>query len=119
MVATDQLGKRGEAAALKYLIKNNYDIIAVNYKSGHKEIDIITKKGENYIFIEVKTRLKNKESLVENPLSSFQVKNLKAAILNYAHENKLDLDSIYLDLIFILVDKNKNRAELKHYRDIF
>ncbi|MHB8903646.1 MAG: YraN family protein [Patescibacteria group bacterium] len=119
MTVTDQLGKRGEAAALKYLIKNNYNIIAVNYKSGHKEIDIIAKKGGKYIFIEVKTRLKNKESSAENPLSFLQVKNLKAAILNYARENKLNLDSVYLDLIFILVDKKKNRAELRHYRDIF
>ena len=119
MQETKILGQRGEAAALKYLIKNYYQIIATNYKSGYQEIDIISKKNENFIFIEVKTRLKNKESLNENPLSSFQVKNLKIAILNYAYKNKINLDYIRLDLIFILFDNGKNTAELKHFRDIF
>lgn len=119
MEETKILGQRGEAAAKKYLLANNYKIIAANYKSGHQEIDIITYKNKEYIFIEVKTRLKNAGSQQEDPLSSRQVKNIKIAILDYAYKNKLDLESIRLDLIFILVDKKKGSAELKHYQNIF
>ena len=118
MLKTKILGRRGETAAQKYLLKNNYKIIAANYKSSYQEIDIIAQKNKEYIFVEVKTRLKNKESLTENPLSARQVKNLKIAILNYADKNKINLDCVRLDLIFILVDQNKNTADLKHYRDI-
>ena len=119
MLDTKLLGQRGELIAKEYLLKNNYKILAANYKSGYQEIDIITKKNKEYIFIEVKTRLKNSESINENPLAKHQVKNLKIAILNYAHENKINLELIHLDLIIILVDSAKKRAELKHYRDVF
>lgn len=119
MLETKILGQRGETAAQKYLLKNNYRIIATNYKSSYQEIDIIAKKNKEYVFVEVKTRLKNKESLKENPLSPFQVKNLKIAILDYTYKNKINLDYIRLDLIIILVGRNKNSAELKHYRDVF
>ena len=115
----NNLGQKGGMAARQYLIRNKYNIIATNYRSGHQEIDIITEKNGNYYFIEVKTRLKNKNSLNNVPLLSFQVKNLKIAILNYAHKNNINLEKIYLDLIFILVDKNKNSAELRHYQNVF
>ena len=58
MQETKILGQRGEAAALKYLIKNNYQIIATNYKSGYQEIDIISKKNENFIFLISRERIK-------------------------------------------------------------
>jgi len=119
MLETKKLGERGELIAKEYLLKNNYKILAANYKSGYQEIDIISKKNKDYIFIEVKTRLKNSESIKENPLSKRQVKNLKIAILNYAYENKINLELIHLDLIIILVDYDKRRATLKHYRDVF
>ena len=119
MGMSNELGRDGEKAACQYLIRNKYNIVATNYRSGHKEIDIITKKNGNYFFIEVKTRLKDKEGLVEVPLSSSQVKNLKIAILDYAQKNKINLETINLDLIFILVDKNKNSAELRHYQNVF
>lgn len=119
MLETKILGRQGELIAEEYLLKNNYKIIAANYKSGYQEIDLITLYKKDYVFIEVKTRLKNKESLVENPLAARQVKNLKKAILKYVAQNKLSLDRVHLDLIFILVNDNKNCADLKHYRDIF
>jgi putative endonuclease len=116
---TDKLGQKGEKVACQYLIRNKYDIVATNYKSGHKEIDIITKKNGNYFFIEVKTRLKNKDDLNKIPLLQSQVKNLKIAILDYAQKNKINLETVNLDLIFILVDENKNSAELRHYQNVF
>lgn len=119
MLEIKKLGSRGEQIACEYLLKNKYQIIARNYKHSYQEIDIIAQKNKEYVFVEVKTRLKNKESLFENPLSARQVKNLKIAILNYAHDHKFNLELLRLDLIFILVDKNKSSAELKHYRNVF
>ena len=119
MQETKKLGVRGEIIAKEYLLANNYEILATNYKNSYQEIDIIARLKRKYIFIEVKTRTRNNESINENPLSSYQTKNLKIAILNYASKNNLNLDLINLDLIFILVDKENNNASLRHYRDIF
>lgn len=119
MLRIKMLGRRGETIAKEYLLKSRYKIIAENYKLGRREIDLIAQKNKEYIFVEVKTRLKTADSLQENPLTARQTRNLKIAIANYAQKNKIDFDRVRFDLIFILVDRDKNTAGLKHYRDIF
>ncbi len=50
------LGNKGEQIAAEYLLENEYEILARNYKLKFAEIDIIAQKGTSVIFIEVKTR---------------------------------------------------------------
>ena len=51
-----ELGKKGEKAACKYLKKAGWKIIKTNYKNPFGEVDIIARKDETLAFIEVKTR---------------------------------------------------------------
>jgi len=113
------LGAGGEALAKKYLLANDYKLITANYKISYPEIDLIARLKTEWVFIEVKTRLKTPDSLNENPLSKWQVKTLKRAILDYAVKNRLNLEAVHLDLIVILVDQTTKLATLKHYRDVF
>lgn len=50
------LGKKGEEAAVAFLKKNGYRIIAKNYKTVFGEIDVIAKYKDIVVFVEVKTR---------------------------------------------------------------
>ena len=50
------IGNYGEDAAAKYLKKNRYIILERNFNIRGGEIDIIAKKGDYVIFVEVKTR---------------------------------------------------------------
>ena len=49
-------GALGEKYAEKYLKKQHYKILKMNYKCKAGEIDIIARDGEEVAFIEVKTR---------------------------------------------------------------
>ena len=49
-------GNLGEDAAVKYLKKKRYIILERNFNVHGGEIDIIAKKGDYVIFVEVKTR---------------------------------------------------------------
>jgi putative endonuclease len=113
------LGRRGEALAKKYLEKIGYRVIANNYRSGRREIDIIARRHREVVFVEVKTRAAGRESRTENPLAPRQIRNLKLAALDYCHKNRVALDAVRLDLIIILADAPTGRAGLRHYRDIF
>lgn len=51
-----RLGKAGEDAACRYLRRRFYRILERNYRALHGEIDIIARRGEYLVFVEVKTR---------------------------------------------------------------
>lgn len=51
-----RLGDRGERRTALYLVMRGYRILERNYTFGHKEIDIIAKRGRTIAFVEVKTR---------------------------------------------------------------
>ncbi len=53
---TKQIGDKGEEYAALFLRKNNYKIIARNFRKKYGEIDIIAEKNNIIIFVEVKTR---------------------------------------------------------------
>ena len=50
------LGKQGEEFTQQWLKKNNYTILATNYRTKQGEIDIIARQKNVIAFIEVKLR---------------------------------------------------------------
>jgi putative endonuclease len=55
-ISTIVSGHHGERAAADYLIKKGYRILEMNYRSSHREIDIIAEDDIRVIFVEVKSR---------------------------------------------------------------
>ncbi len=53
---TQRAGVRGETIALWYLRFHGYRLLERNYLVGHKEIDLIMKRKNTVVFVEVKTR---------------------------------------------------------------
>lgn len=51
-----QFGQWGEKIALLFLEAHGYQTLAVRYRTPYGEIDIITKKENLLVFVEVKTR---------------------------------------------------------------
>ena len=51
-----ELGKKGEQLAVNYLIGKGYKIVERNWRFQKAEIDIIARKAETLISVEVKTR---------------------------------------------------------------
>ncbi len=51
-----EVGRWGEEEAAAYLVARGWTILARNYRWGHKEIDLIVRKGITTAFVEVKCR---------------------------------------------------------------
>ncbi|CAN5811939.1 YraN family protein [soil metagenome] len=51
-----QLGDRGEALAAQHLESHGWTILHRNFRLGHREIDLVARRGVKVAFIEVKTR---------------------------------------------------------------
>ena len=66
-----KIGNLGERAAARHLFKNGYRIIKKNYTAVGAEIDIIARKRNILVFIEVKARnIKHLGSFEARPASA-------------------------------------------------
>lgn len=110
-------GKQGEDICTTYCKqKLQYEILHRNYKcKNYGEIDIIAKKGNSIIFIEVKSRANNYNMEIWEQIDARKLKALKRAV-DYiiAKEN-------YQDFI-IRVDAmtyNKSNNAINYYENIY
>jgi len=89
------VGRRGEEIAADYLKKKGYKIIARNWKPAKLptagEIDIVAKRGEDFVFVEVKALSQNDTFYPEDHFTPDKAaKTIRAARLWLAENNSLD-----------------------------
>ena len=56
MAESHDLGRWGEELAAAELTRRGWIVLARNYRLGHREIDLIARRGAVVAFVEVKTR---------------------------------------------------------------
>lgn len=76
MARHNELGKLGEQVAARYLYQHGYRILDVDYKVGHKDIDIVAFKDGTTVFVEVKTRRSDQYGLPEEAVDDRKIRNL-------------------------------------------
>ena len=114
-----KIGQFGEETAEKYLIKNGYEIIAKNLKTGYQEIDIVAKIKEKIIIVEVKTVLSQRIGSAEENLNRKKIQNLKKALILFTDKNGLNPDNARIDFIAVTINRPKKIANIKHFKDIY
>ncbi|GBD93900.1 hypothetical protein BMS3Abin05_01495 [bacterium BMS3Abin05] len=115
--SNQKLGKTGEQLAGRYLQKNGYRILERNFRSRHGEIDIIVKKDDVLVFVEVKTSYSCDE---EDPV--LRVDRRKRRHLGQAGEaylalHGLDEQDVRYDIITVQFEKGK--PVINHFEDAF
>ncbi|MEZ5046163.1 MAG: YraN family protein [Chitinophagaceae bacterium] len=109
-------GQEGELLAQQFLKEQGYEILNINWRTGHKEIDIICKQQDVYIFVEVKTRLHTRMGMPEESVSEKKIQAVTEAARIYL-EDKVYSD-IRFDVISIILQKN-NQHDILHIKDAF
>lgn len=79
-------GNEGEQLAANFLLEKGFEIVQRNYRYKHSEIDLIVKKGNWLIFVEVKTRSSHSFGFPEQFVDRNKVKTILFGALNYMHE---------------------------------
>ena len=119
------LGNLGEKSAAKYLRKNGYKILEMNYVTDGHEIDIIARRDGVTAFIEVKTRTVGHEDPREiRPAASVNVKKQQSIIeaaRGYLSLNRTETRKRF-DIIEVLVSdsgKKKKVEKINHLTNTF
>ncbi len=111
-------GRRGEQAAKAYLEARGYTILAANYHAGHKEIDLIAQTGNRLVFVEVKTRAKNRRVLPQDAVHRLKQHRLRRAANTYILRTKNPLEARF-DIICVQKTPDNRIEVTDHLIDAF
>jgi len=112
------LGAWGEAIAEKYLKSKGYSIVFRNYRKRVGEIDLVAKRKNKTIFIEVKTRTSYTFGFPEESIDSYKLAKLSSVIEAYLAENRLPAENIQLDCIIVEYNQSRRKVKIRHLKNI-
>lgn len=84
------VGRWGEETATMYLTQCGYEIIARNARTPYGEIDIIARKGDVTIFVEVKTLTSSRNFFPEQNVTMRKRNHMLACAEQYAADHTID-----------------------------
>ena len=110
-----QLGHQGEVIACRYLQERGFDIVTTNWRDAHREIDIIARKGQLLVFVEVKTRSGYAGGWPEMAIGRKKEEDLLQAAEHYLEAYPFS-GEIRFDVIAIVFDA-RHHAQVYHIPD--
>ena len=116
MALHNELGQKGEAVAVEFLISKGHEILEKNYRYKHAEIDIISTFHNILIFTEVKARSTDKFGFPEEAVSEKKQEKLMEAALHFIEE-KDNKNTFQFDIIAIVFEKGE--PKIHHIEDAF
>jgi putative endonuclease len=118
MASHIDLGKKGELLAQEYLLRENYQLLHINWRHGRREIDIIAMKSGCLVFFEVKTLARELFGWPEQKVNIRKQRNLQLTAEAYMEQMTSLPKAIRFDIIAITF-KPDGTHELLHMEDAF
>ena len=117
-MTSTSVGKLGENIAREYLKNKGYNIIEQNYRTKYAEIDLIAKKDNALVFIEVRTKTGEQFGTPEDTINRDKKRKLRMNSMAYIARKKWK--GLYqIDAVCIVLNPNQKLERLNHYENIY
>ncbi|MBU2553167.1 MAG: YraN family protein [Bacteroidetes bacterium] len=116
MAKHNELGKKGEEIARRYLEQKGYIIAATNWRFDKDEIDIVAWQGSVLVIVEVKTASTDYFGAPEEAVDAKKEAFLIRATEAYLEEHDLDCESRF-DIVAIVL--NDRKQVINHIEEAF
>ncbi len=114
----EDIGKKGEKVAVKYLKKSGFEIVECGFKAMRGEIDIIARENDTIVFVEVKTRRTDEFG---SPFEAVDLKKqaqIKKIASIYISKRYQKFIPCRFDVVGIIV-RERGDYEISHIRNAF
>jgi len=101
MASTKEQGNDGEQIAMRHLKRQGIEIVEMNYRFGHGEIDIIAKDGGILVFCEVKTRKSEEYGDPEYSITPRKQQQIRKVARGYLYEHEIKEQECRFDVVAI------------------
>ncbi|MDX1666157.1 MAG: YraN family protein [Saprospiraceae bacterium] len=113
----NEIGKRGEDLAGAFLQRAGYELLARNWRYRRAELDLVVRKDDILIFVEVKTRNSDLYGSPEIFVTSRKEDLMLAAAKAYMEEVGHEWE-IRFDIITVIL-RSERDYEIRHFKDAF
>jgi putative endonuclease len=112
------LGKLGEDTASLFLRKEGYKILQRNFKARYGEIDIICRKDDILVFVEVKTRIGEAFGKPEESVTSRKLREVIQTAHYYKAKYPQLPDAMRIDVIGIQFEDSDTPTYFNHIQNV-
>jgi putative endonuclease len=100
-----------------YLQRQGLEIIEKNYHTRMGELDIIAKEGEEFVFIEVKTRTNLESGFPEEAVTDEKMEHLIEAVESYLDKHNF-AHSWRMDVLAIIGCPGSKSVQFEWFKDV-
>lgn len=116
MAQHNQLGVDGEQIAVNHLIAQGYIIRHTNWRCGKLELDIIARRNQEVVFVEVKTRRNRDYAHPSDAIDEPKIRRMVTAADAYIRQYNIPFE-VRFDVISVINDGH--HVEIEHIEDAF
>lgn len=116
MAEHNLLGNKGEMLASRYLMDKGFAVLHYNWRSGHKEIDLIARERDTLVFVEVKSRRNECFGNAYDAVTPEKIERLISAAESYVMHYKVDIPYRF-DVVTVIGECEPYKID--HIRDAF
>ncbi len=115
--SSKNIGKLGEEMAAQYLRNKAYEILERNYRWARGEIDIVARKDNTLVFVEVKTASQGTFGPPESWVNHHKQRQIGEVALHYLQEKEIGEMDCRFDVVAITV--HGKEWKINHIEDAF
>jgi putative endonuclease len=110
-----RLGDAGERLAASWLVSRDYREVAHNWRCPYGEIDLIVERGDELIFVEVKTRRGDRLGVPEEAVTPVKSRRLVNAAQMYLIEHGAEQRPCRIDVVAVQLSPTGKLLAVRHY----
>ena len=106
-------GRQYEKKAALFYKQQGFETVAQNWQAAHKEIDLIVRKHDLMVFVEVKSARTTTFGHPAQRVGKKKIENLTRAARQYLAENKIENTDLRFDVVTFV------NGRMEHYPNAF
>ena len=119
MYYKQQFGKLSEKLAVKFLKKQGYKILSLNYRCPLGEVDIVGLEKDTVVFIEVRSRSNSSCGMPMETINFDKKKHIIRTALYYQKRYNLYDYNVRFDIVSVLKDETTQKLSIELIKDAF
>ncbi len=113
-----QLGDQGEKIAENFLVNKGFEILERNWSCREGELDLVTKKNKELVFVEVKTRKSEKYGTGAESVSDAKLEKILLACEKYLLKNQYSENTFWRVDVIVIGERDGFLQVISHLENV-